>query len=1004
MKTNRQEFSLRVSVTAVRSALLALALMQVARAEEGDAAVKELTSPTKTIEAGVGYVSKDSFKFGEYNGLERKGAYGIGNLDFRGGGAYDSADPSRWRLSAHNLGLETRDAKAEYGWQGRFRLNLGYDELLRNENNRYQTPYLGAGGTNLALPANWATPAYPTAATMAGGNAFPGPSATFLGLAATGYGSPLVTNTSYVCRSTTHGCAINPALSGVLGTIYTVGLPVTAANIAMLAHNLSDLNDFHFVDLSTKRKKYDAGASFDINRAMNVAFSYRQEKKNGLREMGVVNADAGPSGSLAGENSVIFPKLIDTTTDQYNASFDYTGKNAFFTFAYYGSIFTNNVKSMTIADPWGSSYTYGATVLPAAFGVSSATISEEPNNSLHQFRLTGGYNLTRSTKAVADVSYSSNTQNDTFVLDPAMFATPTGAASPALNNASFSGESSANARVLNKTFDFKLTSRPVDRLSLLADYKYDNRDNHTPVSSFVWYDAGAKNFGAPNSVLNGATISGITLPAGLGTTNASPLYSGVNIVDNRPYSKSLSQVDLESEMALAAGHAIRIGYQHQNIDRYCNNTWIDCSFADQTRENTLKVEYRFTAIETVSGRVALDQSSRSVDYNPNAWMAMQPSLQYLTNIPSLAAHGWNGSVLGFLNLYGLTPNGLPLAANQTPTLTPNGASPLTAAQALAVYNLLFGSGNGSLSNNYYANHNVTNNWAGLDVFNMADRDRSHLRASLNWQATDALAFQTGFDYRRDNYSSNIFGLEDARAWSLNFDGAFTPTEDLTFDAYYTHEDSGTRTANGPASNGTVSRNAATGSPYTTATGAAGTNTTVAGLCPSDSTAGLTHPTQFQIFNNNAKIDPCAQWTANMRETADTVGMSFTKSRFLSPRLTLSGDGSYSRSVTSNDMGGGFYFNNGLQALIAEPATFFIHAAALPDITTSIAHLGLTGRYQLSRSSVVRVAYSFNWLHTDDYTYVTTQPAQTSGSVMPTMDTPQNYVVHVIGVSYAYSFQ
>jgi len=535
-----------------------------------------------------------------------------------------------------------------------------------------------------------------------------------VGLAATGYSSPLVTSTAYICRATTNGCAINPALGGTLGSIYTVGLPVTAANTAMLNQNLTDLHDFHFVDLSTKREKYDAGAIYDLSPQTNAAFSYRRETKKGMREMGVVNADGGPAGSYAGENAVIFPKLIDTVTDQYNASINYSDKKSFFTFAYYGSIFTNKVTSMTIANPWA----LGPTPAQNAYGISSATISEEPDNSLHQFRLTAGYNLLPRTKVVVDGSYSRNTQNAGFVLDPAMFGTPTGAAGAAVNNASYSGEGAANGKVINKTFDLKLTSRPIDRLTASAAFKYDNRNNETPVNLFVWNDAGAKNFGAPNSVLNGATATGMSAPLPTPGSAASPLYSGVNIVANRPYSKTVNQVDGDLEWAVAPGNAVKLGVERQEIDRYCNGTWTDCSFADSSDENIVKGEYRFTAAETVSGRIAVDESSRTVTYNPNAWMSLAPSLGGLTGIPSLTAAGWSGSVLGFMNSVGVGANGLPIAANASSGLS---------GSNLAVYNLLYGNGNGSLSNNYYGNHNVTNNWAGLDIFNMASRDRSRVR-------------------------------------------------------------------------------------------------------------------------------------------------------------------------------------------------------------------------------------------------------------------------------------
>jgi hypothetical protein len=725
---------------------------------------------------------------------------------------------------------------------------------------------------------------------------------------------------------------------------------------------------------------------------MQIDLGMRREKKDGLKQLGVVNSG---NGGLAAENSVIFPKLIDTTTDQYNASFNYAGKKGFLTLAYYGSVFTNNVKSMTIANPYG----IGPTAAQNAFGISSAAISEEPDNTLHQFRLTGGYELLPRTKAVFDASYSRNTQNDAYVLDPGMFSTPSGAAAPALNNASYSPTTSANARVINKAFDFKLTARPLDRVSVAAGYKYDNRENQTPVNTFVWYDAGAKNFGpatgAAASVLSGATLAGVP-----GTL---PLYSGVNIVANRPYSKSLNQVDLDTEFGIMPGHALKLGVQWQSIDRYCEGTWIDCSFADRTRETTVKGEYRFTAGESVSGRVGLDQSDRNVDYNNNAWMSLAPALG-ATNIATLVAQGYNGSVASFLNTYGLSANGLPIAANAANPISAIASS----AQLTAIYNLLFGNGNGSLSSNYYGNRNTTNNWAGLDVFNMANRSRSHMRGALNWQANDRFSLQTSLDYRRDDYPSNTFGLENGDAFSVNLDGAFTPNEDLAIDAYYTHEDQRTRTGGDSASNGTVARSAATGTAYAV-TGAVpaqtGTNTTVAGLCAGASTAGLTTPTQFQVYNNNLKIDPCAAWNANMRDRTETVGLSFNKKRLVSRRFSLSGDLSYSRSVTTNEMTGGFYYTNTVAPFAANvPAVYYIHAADLPTVTTSTARLGLSGRYQLSKSGAVRLSYSVSWLHVDDYVYQTTQLASTSGTVMPTQEQSPSYVVHVIGISYAYSFQ
>src|SRR5689334_18044133 len=118
---NHKSFRTRASVIAVRTALIAIAASPASyAADPPNQAAQELTKPVSTVEFGLGYVNNDSFKFGEYNGLQRKGPFAIGNFDVRGGGAYDSGDPTRWRLNGNDLGLDTRSVNGEYGQQGRF--------------------------------------------------------------------------------------------------------------------------------------------------------------------------------------------------------------------------------------------------------------------------------------------------------------------------------------------------------------------------------------------------------------------------------------------------------------------------------------------------------------------------------------------------------------------------------------------------------------------------------------------------------------------------------------------------------------------------------------------------------------------------------------------------------------------------------------------------------------------------------------------------------------------
>src|SRR6185369_9399505 len=105
MTSNRRPpLALRASVVAVQSALALIGLMMAAQAAEPT--VEDLVKPTSTIEVGGTYVDQDSFKFGEYNGLQDKGLHPKLGFDLRGGGAYDSGSNERWRVYGSDLGLE----------------------------------------------------------------------------------------------------------------------------------------------------------------------------------------------------------------------------------------------------------------------------------------------------------------------------------------------------------------------------------------------------------------------------------------------------------------------------------------------------------------------------------------------------------------------------------------------------------------------------------------------------------------------------------------------------------------------------------------------------------------------------------------------------------------------------------------------------------------------------------------------------------------------------------
>ena len=100
---------------------------------------------------GAGRVSDDSFKFGEYNGLNEEGGYLIadGNLRFRNEDAY-YVD-----LSVSDMGLDSRSLNLEVGTQGSYDIYISYDELPHYISDSASSPYRGIGSDVLSLPSTW---------------------------------------------------------------------------------------------------------------------------------------------------------------------------------------------------------------------------------------------------------------------------------------------------------------------------------------------------------------------------------------------------------------------------------------------------------------------------------------------------------------------------------------------------------------------------------------------------------------------------------------------------------------------------------------------------------------------------------------------------------------------------------------------------------------------------------------------------------------------------------
>lgn len=883
MTTNTNGFIARATVVARRSALIALALAASAHLAAAQDA-QELTKPTSTTEIGAGGISDGSYKAGEYNGLQKKGIFGIGNIDWRGGGSFDSDNAMRFRVKGNDLGLDSRSLSAEAGAQGKFRVTFGFDELRRNRSDSYQTPYNGAGTNTLTLPAGWLVP---TVAASTGASA--------RGLNTT------IGDAPYWDTSTT-----SPTVGKLLSP--------TAAQLARVnAAAAADVPLFQNFDIYTKRMKYDAGVSFSLGERWAIDADFRPEHKDGTKPMATVSRNTG------GDISTVIPDVIDTDTNQVNASVSFRGTKSFATAGYYASFFKNNVPFMSWQN-WASGPGSSATV---------NTMSSTPSNNFGQFNFTGGVNMSSTTKLVANGSYARNTQNAAFLTDYSTPVVPVG---------------SLNGLVVSSQLAVKFTAKPTKKLNLSTAYKYDNRDNQTPVHTFQFADAG--EVPAPPS---GNPFPGVVLAQ--------------NANANRPYSKKVNQFNADADLAVAKGEWIKGGYEWQQIDRACPGSWIDCADAATTRENTVRAEWRGTNGAELSARVAYEYGARRTpNYNENAFLALVP---YANVSPASATGGATG--YSFMIANGWTGWGPALGYAAT---TGN-------------MNVFFPSDN-ALANAIYANNNRISELVGMRRYYVADRDRNKVRTSLTWQASEKFTMQAGLDYNKDDYPGATYGIQNSKTWAANVDGSYAVTEAVDIDLFYTYENLGAETA-GYTYN--ANSNTANVNGFTALSG---------NSCDSYTT--------LQLRNNNFKLDPCGSWFSNMADKANTVGVGV---RGKSGKLDVTGNFILTQARSDNNVTGGSWSNN-ILALPGAPATtiaaFFIPATPLPQVTTDTTELRLNAKYTIAKSHALRVLYSYMRMKSSDWVYDGMQiGAGTIAGVLPTNEQAFNYSINVLGVSYIFSF-
>ena len=126
-------------------------------AQEPDPEVTALTKPESEVSVGLGYWNKDRPRLGTYDGMSQMGAYGLLDAYIR---SRDDRLGTWFTLDARNLGLETRELRADWLRQGNYGTFLEYNRAVRDEPYTVYTAARGIGTTTIRVP----TPSAPVTA------------------------------------------------------------------------------------------------------------------------------------------------------------------------------------------------------------------------------------------------------------------------------------------------------------------------------------------------------------------------------------------------------------------------------------------------------------------------------------------------------------------------------------------------------------------------------------------------------------------------------------------------------------------------------------------------------------------------------------------------------------------------------------------------------------------------------------------------------------------------
>lgn len=229
------------------------------------------------------------------------------------------------------------------------------------------------------------------------------------------------------------------------------------------------------LDLKIKREAIGLGLDKWLTPRLQFEVSAKNEDKEGARLFGKGFAcsaawvtDGVCTASTTQWALLMLPEPIKSTTRQIEAKLNFSGDKLLLSGGYYGSFYTNAFGTLrpnvpgTLTNPLGT-----PTALDAGLRNTLALpMALPPDNEAHQFYLSGNYAVSQKTRATFKYAFTRATQNDNF-LGNGLTGAP-------------SGKSDLGGKVDTQLLQLGVTTKATQKLSLLANLRYEDRKDKTP--------------------------------------------------------------------------------------------------------------------------------------------------------------------------------------------------------------------------------------------------------------------------------------------------------------------------------------------------------------------------------------------------------------------------------------------------------------------------------------------------------------------------------------------